>query len=64
MFYHDMQQAQFTLDECIKWIILFAVDDMKVGKKTKYTAFMWFKNMLGASHQNSRTRRLFWDDIE
>ena len=61
LFYHDMQHASFTLEECIKWIILYAKDDMKVGSKTTYTSFMWFKNMLGAERVNTRTRRLFWD---
>jgi hypothetical protein len=60
-FYFEMGKAEFTLDECIKYIVLFAEKDLKVGTKTKYTQYMWFLNMLGAERVNKISRRLYWD---
>lgn len=61
LFYFEMGKAEFTLDECIKYIVLFAEKDLKVGTKTKYTQYMWFLNMLGAERVNKISRRLYWD---
>jgi hypothetical protein len=59
-FYEKMQNQVKTLHECILYIATHAEHDMKVGTKTTYTAFMWFKNMLGAERVNRSVRRLYW----
>jgi hypothetical protein len=59
-FYEHMKTQEFTLHQCIEHIARCAEHDMKVGNRTTYTSFMWFKNMLGAERVNKSSRRMYW----
>lgn len=59
-FYEHLQKQNYNLHQCILHIARCSQYDMKVGTKTTYTSFMWFKNMLGAERVNKTMRRLLW----